>query len=210
MYFCHMKKTNIEKHMIGNVIRQKVKEKGWSAREFAEKICCSEKNVYKIFNKNSMDIDLLGRISKILNHNFFQDISENLDLASALPEEQERQRSILQFLDVVPSILNRYQFQREKICLLAEESNEIPTPDYMLEIEGMVFVFCYGKTYEERIKENEKYASLFSYSKNSRFTILVSKIGDKICDIPLVYKTEKEWEDTLLSAINAMKQHFVI
>lgn len=33
-------------------------------------------NVYKIFRKDNIDVQMLYRISRILHHNFFKDLSE--------------------------------------------------------------------------------------------------------------------------------------
>lgn len=43
---------------------------------FARQLHCDRRNVYRIFNKENIDIDMLCRISQILNHDFFKDLSE--------------------------------------------------------------------------------------------------------------------------------------
>lgn len=45
---------------------------------FAEQINCHRSNVYDIFSRPTIDSGLLLRISRILNHNFFQDIAESV------------------------------------------------------------------------------------------------------------------------------------
>ena len=45
---------------------------------FARKLSCSRVNVYKIFCKEYIDTELLTRISRILNYDFFQYFSEHL------------------------------------------------------------------------------------------------------------------------------------
>lgn len=59
-------------NMIKNVLLQQERTVAWLARS----ICCSRPNVYKIFEKDNIDINLLILISKALNHDFFMDISE--------------------------------------------------------------------------------------------------------------------------------------
>ena len=59
-------------NMIKNVLLQQERTVAW----FARSICCSRPNVYKIFEKDNIDINLLILISKALNHDFFMDISE--------------------------------------------------------------------------------------------------------------------------------------
>lgn len=56
---------------IGKTIRDTLKSKNISIYEFAEKINCSQRNVYKIFNKRSLDTDMLHKIGKVLGKNFF-------------------------------------------------------------------------------------------------------------------------------------------
>ena len=43
---------------------------------FAKELNCDRRNVYRIFKKENIDIHLLARISQILNHDFFRDLSE--------------------------------------------------------------------------------------------------------------------------------------
>lgn len=61
---------------IGNLIRQKLQDDGRTVSWFASKICCSRANAYKIFEKESIDTNLLLRISKVLNYNFFDVFSK--------------------------------------------------------------------------------------------------------------------------------------
>lgn len=63
---------------IGKHIEKVVHEQGRSVTWFANQLCYNRSNVYKIFEKNSIDIILLWKISKILNHDFFADISFHL------------------------------------------------------------------------------------------------------------------------------------
>ena len=55
-------------HLIHEQLRKDQRSVGWLARE----IHCTRNNVYKIFNKSSLDSDLILKISKVMNYNFFQ------------------------------------------------------------------------------------------------------------------------------------------
>ena len=55
-------------HLIHEQLRKDQRSVGWLARE----IHCTRNNVYKIFNKPSLDSDLILKISKVMNFNFFQ------------------------------------------------------------------------------------------------------------------------------------------
>ena len=57
---------------IGNLIRQTLKERGYTVVWFAAQLAYTRVNVYKIFEKKSLDTDLLMRISVILDTNFFK------------------------------------------------------------------------------------------------------------------------------------------
>ncbi|MCQ2076090.1 MAG: helix-turn-helix transcriptional regulator [Bacteroidaceae bacterium] len=64
---------------IGEIIQQKVKEKGMTVAGFAKILNCSRANVYKIYAKYSIDTSVLKHISKILEFDFFKLYSEELN-----------------------------------------------------------------------------------------------------------------------------------
>lgn len=47
---------------------------------FAGRLNCRRGNIYNIFNRATIDTELLIRISQVLSHDFFKDISEQLDV----------------------------------------------------------------------------------------------------------------------------------
>lgn len=59
----------------GQLIERKLHEQGRSVTWFATQLCCTRPNVYKIFKKENIDVQLLWRISCILQHDFFYDFS---------------------------------------------------------------------------------------------------------------------------------------
>ena len=65
---------------IGTLIRDEPPQPGRSVTWFARKLSCDRSNVYRLFQKHSIDTALLQRISVILSHNFFNDLSENLSM----------------------------------------------------------------------------------------------------------------------------------
>ena len=56
--------------IIGQLIKQKVKEQNLSVTEFAQMINCSRTNVYSIYKRKKIDRELLKKISKALKYNF--------------------------------------------------------------------------------------------------------------------------------------------
>lgn len=59
---------------IGAIIRQKLEESPLSIAEFASRINRTRTTVYDIFNRKSIDIDLLLSISEVLQYNFIEEI----------------------------------------------------------------------------------------------------------------------------------------
>ncbi|EEO56183.1 hypothetical protein BSCG_03109 [Bacteroides sp. 2_2_4] len=69
------------RHMIhaGQLIERTLHEQGRTVTWFATQLCCTRPNVYKIFRKENIDIHLLWRISCILGHDFFRDLSDSIN-----------------------------------------------------------------------------------------------------------------------------------
>ena len=63
---------------IGKLIREQVESQGKTVVWFAEQLSCSRANVYKIYEKTSLDTALLMRVCIILNYDFFSAFSELL------------------------------------------------------------------------------------------------------------------------------------
>ncbi len=60
---------------IGHRIREVLAGQRRSAAWLAESICVTRTHVYKIFDKRTIDIDLLMRVSRALDHDFFAELS---------------------------------------------------------------------------------------------------------------------------------------
>lgn len=63
---------------IGRLIKQKMDEQGKTVTWLARELSYCRTNIYKIYDKKSLDTDLLLRISALLRHDFFSDYSEEL------------------------------------------------------------------------------------------------------------------------------------
>lgn len=63
---------------IGHLIEHVLHEQGRSVTWFADQLCCTRPNVYKIFGKESIDTCLLLRICQILNYDFFLELSKSV------------------------------------------------------------------------------------------------------------------------------------
>lgn len=69
---------------IGSIIRNKLEESSLSIAEFAERINRTRPTVYDIFNRKSIDTDLLVKISEVLDYDFLQEVY--LEKEKDLPE----------------------------------------------------------------------------------------------------------------------------
>ena len=61
---------------IGKLIKEKLKEQHQTNVWLAEHIPCTPNHLYKIFSKADINTNLLIRISKILNYNFFEEFTQ--------------------------------------------------------------------------------------------------------------------------------------
>lgn len=66
---------------LGERIQQELKQQERSISWLARKMGCNRTGVYRILKKNSIDTALLFQISQILNYNFFQELSKNMNLS---------------------------------------------------------------------------------------------------------------------------------
>jgi len=56
---------------IGLIIKEELKREGKGATWLAEQLKCNRQSLYYTFKQESIDTDLLFRISKALNYDFF-------------------------------------------------------------------------------------------------------------------------------------------
>lgn len=63
---------------IGKRIKEVLREQGHNVSWLAARIPCERSNVYNIFKRESIGIDLLFRINEVLGHDFFKEISDEI------------------------------------------------------------------------------------------------------------------------------------
>ena len=61
---------------LGQLIKTELERQERTPTWLAKKINCDRTNIYRIFERKSIDTDLLSRISTALNHNFFEELSQ--------------------------------------------------------------------------------------------------------------------------------------
>ena len=85
----------MEKYHIGQEILKEVKAKFPSVAAFARELCKSNSATYEIFGKTSLDTDLLLKVSKLLDRDFFREFSEKcLNGEVAVVDKQTAENSI--------------------------------------------------------------------------------------------------------------------
>ncbi len=57
---------------IGKLIKDELKTQQKSVVWLSQELGCNRTNIYKIFNRHSIDAELLLRISRVLGKNFFE------------------------------------------------------------------------------------------------------------------------------------------
>lgn len=70
---------------IGSIIRCKLEESSLSIAEFADRINRTRPTVYDIFNRKSIDTDLLVKISEVLDYNFLQEVYLEKEQENKMP-----------------------------------------------------------------------------------------------------------------------------
>ena len=141
----------MEKYNIGQEILKEVKAKFPSVAAFARELCKSSSATYEIFGKTSLDTDLLLKVSKLLDRDFFREFSEKCLNGEVAVEDK----------DMTEKRVN---------CLLPEDELHVFTP-YNCE---MVFE-------EYFLLPRRKPLVAFCRSRDSiTYTDAVSRIGEGI------------------------------
>ncbi len=184
-----------KKQTIGELIEQEVR-KQMSITQFADAIYCQRNNVYDIFRRSKIDIILLKRISEVLNHNFFQDLANDLGLID-VDEEAAKDKAIAQFYKVVPTILREMGKDDTIISGSLPDEPDCLVPDFFL--PNYIISFTIGETFDERFGKNSYLpVELMRNEKGAEVELLTNLVHrNRSLNIKLDYKTEEEWRETL-------------
>ena len=68
---------------IGKMIKAEFKQQGRTVKWLTEQLHCNRSNIYNIFNRKNIDVEMLIKLSIVLKHNFLLDIAP-------LAEEREK------------------------------------------------------------------------------------------------------------------------
>lgn len=105
----------INKAHIGTLIKRTVEKSGMSVSNLAKKIDCNRSNIYSIYERKSIDIDLLIRISKVLEHDLISDYL-NLTASGHLPVTVNNQNRNVKILMEIPKEETQNSQLAEIVC----------------------------------------------------------------------------------------------
>ncbi|MBR5715640.1 MAG: hypothetical protein IKX59_03575 [Bacteroidales bacterium] len=197
------------KPTIGSLINDEVRRQQIPITEFAKMINCRRNNVYNIFERNNIDIQLLKRISEKLKHNYFEDLAKDIDLARPVPideKELERLRAINQFLEYVPKAFEKLSIDVAIVSGTKQgKEKEIPLPDFIL--SKLNITFTIGQTYEDKCNGFWGNNIIFQKCNTNADLVCYWKKTDGIqfLDIAIVNKTEEEWFATIQKALEEIE-----
>ena len=63
---------------VGALIHAELKKQGRTVSWLATQIYCEKSNIYKLFNRKSIDLEQLMKISEVLHYNFLRDCFEEI------------------------------------------------------------------------------------------------------------------------------------
>jgi hypothetical protein len=84
---------------IGQLIKDEFDLQGRRATWLAAELNCNRSNVYSIFQRENIDVEMLIRISRVMGHNFLRDITPLADCPNLLDNMSENLIQNVQNLD---------------------------------------------------------------------------------------------------------------
>lgn len=199
---------------IGSMIENEVRKKNLEITQVAKLLHTSRQNVYDMFKRNDFKIEHLREISQALNHNFFRDLASNPDLACPTPideEELNRLRAVNQFLDVVPKVFEELGIDAAIVFGTKKGiEHDLPLPDFVLTKYNITFTI--GQTYEEKCNgfwgPGMTFHHAYPEPDNKMVGCLNNGTGFQTWDIAIDFKTEEEWRETIVTALELIREYY--
>ena len=128
---------------IGQIIEQRLKELNISIKDFADMIGYHRTSVYSIFKQKSIDTELLRRISKILDYDFYNKVygSGNKEKKQQLGIESPPPDCDMENVNIPPGLL--LFVEKYKMIITESDLKDINIPSGFL-----LFVKKYNKLYK--------------------------------------------------------------
>jgi hypothetical protein len=136
-----MRTVHIGKLVEGEFRKLEKEHSEYTVTWLAEKMCCDRRNIYNIFERSTLDTNLLTRLSIVLRHNFYDDLRKKLDERLAVEQRQNQLHNFmingnqgyaqhgLWYAEVIPNEFDENgepkialrQFSREELIRKCEE-----------------------------------------------------------------------------------------
>lgn len=117
-----MEEEDKKKKEIGQLIKEEVERQGISPTIFAEKIHVSRTAVYNIYGQETMNSGMLAKISEVLHHNFFEELSRRVNLKLGIVSSPMANLKLHSLSDIVENV---------------EDGNLYATHEFAKEREGL-------------------------------------------------------------------------
>lgn len=142
--------------ILGELIRQKIRENGRTAKTICEEMGMSRGNLDKIYHKESLNTDLLGQFCLVLNYDFFQHVNP-------FRKDQEEQTS-----------------RRSRLSIVADESDyaaaSVQLRDAMAELDRSKQELSFLRTSVGDIKNNLRDKDQIITLQNDKIALQQDKI----------------------------------
>lgn len=89
---------------IGDKIKHRAKELRIGPTEFAKLINSTKQNIYSIYNRKSLDTQLLEKISTALDYDFFKFYADGKTSSNHKSSSKSNEHSFLKYLDGKPAL----------------------------------------------------------------------------------------------------------
>lgn len=95
---------------IGQLIKAKAKELNVGTTELARRLKVTKQNVYGIFNRESIDTELLDKIGRILDYDFFQHFISTRDVSvNDLPKYPDLEHDVKHISRQLRDVQEKYE-----------------------------------------------------------------------------------------------------
>ena len=98
---------------IGKKIKEIFKNTGLTVTEFARRIDTSRENVYGVFRRKSVDTEMLIKISKVLDYDFFRLYSNPKEIDELKKQLEVAEQEIV-YLKKINSLLEKEKVVKKK------------------------------------------------------------------------------------------------
>lgn len=199
---------------LGELIEYEVRKQGMPITTFADKIYCQRANVYNIFQRgDKIDCAQLKLISKVLGHNFFEDLAKDeslIDLDNAdIKRNIINRKAISQFMEVMPKVLMKLNLNP---VITFNQMGELwgeKLPDFSL--VDVPISFTIGQRLFDKMDNPGQFLKVESFPApcntfvDAWLNILYRTV---ILDIPILFHTEEEWLSIMRFAVNEIKPKY--